>query len=195
MSFDVRSIPAGIQTLVQLLRDHSDSEYGGEVVTQGEHALQSALLAEQSRAPAELITAALLHDIGHLLHHLPDDAPDRGIDDHHEVIAARRLQKLFGPEVVAPVRMHVAAKRYLCAVEPGYWESLSEPSQASLILQGGPMSPEEAHAFRDHPQSDAAVSVRRWDDLAKTVGLPTPTLDHFVPYIVTAAQSTTGANV
>jgi [1-hydroxy-2-(trimethylamino)ethyl]phosphonate dioxygenase len=180
-------IPEEIQTLIQLLRDHSDSEYGGEVVTQGEHALQSALLAEQAGASAELITAALLHDVGHLLHHLPDDAPDRGVDDHHEVTAARRLQKLFGPEVVEPVRLHVAAKRYLCAVEPGYWESLSEPSQVSLKLQGGPMSVDEVRAFQDHPQCDAAVAVRRWDDLAKTAGLQTPTLDHFVPYIIAAA--------
>jgi len=195
MSADDRSLPADLHALVQLLRDHFDSEYGGEVVSQGEHALQAALLAEQTGATAELITAALLHDIGHLLHHLPDDAPDRGIDDHHEVIAGRRLQKLFGPEVVEPVRMHVAAKRYLCAVEPGYWESLSEPSQVSLKLQGGPMSAEEVHAFRSHPQCDAAVSVRRWDDLAKTAGLPTPTLDHFVPYVVAASQAKTGANV
>lgn len=195
MSADDRSLPADLQTLVQLLRDHFDSEYGGEVVSQGEHALQAALLAEQTGASAELITAALLHDIGHLLHHLPDDAPDHGIDDHHEVIAGRRLQKLFGPEVVEPVRMHVAAKRYLCAVEPGYWESLSEPSQVSLKLQGGPMSAEEAHAFRSHPQCEAAVAVRRWDDLAKTAGLPTPTLDHFVPYVVAASQVKTGANV
>ena len=195
MSSDDRAIPPDVQTLVQLLRDHGDSEYGGEVVSQGEHALQAALLAEQAGATAELITAALLHDIGHLLHHLPDDAPDRGIDDHHEVIAGRRLQKLFGPEVVEPVRMHVAAKRYLCAVEPGYWEGLSEPSQVSLKLQGGPMSADEVYAFRNHPQCDAAVSVRRWDDLAKAAGLPTPTLDHFVPYILAASQSVTGANV
>lgn len=194
MTSDVHFLPAEVQRLVQLLRDQSDSQYGGESVTQGEHALQAALLAEQAGAPAEWITAALLHDIGHLLHHLPDDAPEHGIDDHHEVIAARRLQKLFGPEVVEPVRMHVAAKRYLCAVEPGYWASLSEPSQVSLKLQGGPMSAEEARVFRDHPQCDAAVAVRRWDDRAKTAGLLTPALDHFVPYIATSARSHTGAN-
>lgn len=195
MSSDVRSMASEIQNLVQLLRDHSDSEYGGEVVPQVEHALQSAFLGEHAGASAELITAALLHDIGHLLHHLPDDAPDCGIDDHHEVIAARRLKKFFRREVVEPVRMHVAAKRDLCAVEPGYWESHSEPSQVSLKLQGGPMSPEEARVFRDHPQYTAAVSVRRWDDLAKTARLPTATLDHYVPYILAAAESTIGANV
>lgn len=194
MSDDLSSLPPEILTLVDLLRDHSNSEYGGEAVTQGEHALQAALLAEQAGASAELITAALLHDLGHLVHHLPDDAPDRGIDDHHEILAARRLARLFGPEVVEPVRMHVAAKRYLCAVEPEYWDSLSVPSRVSLELQGGPMSAVEVQSFREHPQCDAAVAVRRWDDQAKTAGLATPSLDHFVPYIISAAQLRTGAS-
>lgn len=179
-------------TLLALLDKHSDSAYGGEAVTQGEHALQAAWLAEQAGASPSLITAALLHDLGHLVHHLPDNAPDRGIDDHHEVLAARRLEKVFGPEVVEPVRMHVAAKRYLCAVEPGYWDGLSVPSRVSLELQGGPMTEEEVQTFRAHPQCDAAVAVRRWDDQAKIAGLATPPLKHFLPHVMAALETKTG---
>lgn len=192
MTAKTTDIPAEVAVFIGLLREHGDSEYGGETVTQGEHALQSAWLAEQAGASAPLITAALLHDLGHLLHHLPDDAPEQGVDDHHEVLAARRLAKVFGPDVVEPVRLHVASKRYLCAVEPGYWDSLSVPSRVSFELQGGPMSAEEVARFRDHPQCDAAVSVRRWDDLAKTAGLMTPPLDHFVPYVIAAFRQKMG---
>lgn len=181
-------ISAEIAVLIDLLRERGNSAYGGEAVTQGEHALQSAWLAEQAGASPASITAALLHDLGHLVHHLPDDSPEQGIDDHHEVIAARRLSKMFDPAVVEPIRLHVAAKRYLCAVEPGYWESLSVPSRTSLELQGGPMSREEVDRFRENPHCDAAVSLRRWDDLAKTADLVTPSLDHFVPYVTEAAR-------
>lgn len=188
MTASTTDLPAQMAVLIELLRERGHSAYGGEAVTQGEHALQSAWQAEQAGAAPALITAALLHDLGHLVHHLPDDSPEQGIDDHHEVVAARRLSRLFGPEVVEPVRLHVAAKRYLCAVEPGYRESLSEPSRVSLELQGGPMSAEEVRRFRENPHGAAAVSLRRWDDLAKVAGLLTPPLDHFVPYIAAAAR-------
>jgi phosphonate degradation associated HDIG domain protein len=181
-----------IAVLIDLLRERGNSAYGGEAVTQGEHALQAAWLAERSGASVSLITAALLHDLGHLVHHLADDAPGQGIDDRHEILAARRLARSFGPDVVEPVRLHVAAKRFLCAVDPGYWDSLSVPSQVSLELQGGPMTTEEVNRFRENPHGDAAVSVRRWDDLAKTANLLTPTLDHFVPYVVAAARKKSG---
>lgn len=185
-------LPAEIAVLVELFREHGNSQYGGEAVSQLEHALQSADLAEQSGASPPLITAALLHDVGHLLHNLPEDAPEQGIDDHHEVLAARRLHKLFGPAVVEPVRLHVAAKRYLCAVESGYLEQLSAPSRLSLELQGGPMTSEEVSAFRAHPQCDAAIALRRWDDTAKVPGLPTPGLDHFTQYFVQAWHNAGG---
>jgi predicted HD phosphohydrolase len=125
----------------------------------------------------------LLHDIGHLLHDLPDDAPDQGIDDHHENSASHYLRSLFADDVTEPIRLHVAAKRYLCAVEPGYLELLSGPSLVSLQLQGGPMSAEEIEEFRRHPQHEAAVNLRRWDDIAKAPGALTPSLSHFARYL------------
>ena len=161
--------------ILRLFRERGHSQYGGEAVSQEEHALQAAFFAEQSNAAPSLIAAALIHDIGHLLHALPDDAPEQGIDDRHEVLAGRWLAKRFGPDVVEPVEMHVAAKRYLCATEPGYMQRLSPPSILSLELQGGPMSADEAEAFRSHPFCAAAVALRRWDDAAK------------IPQLVTAA--------
>ncbi|QDU89525.1 hypothetical protein Pla175_29170 [Pirellulimonas nuda] len=170
-----------------LFESRGGSLYGGEGVTQLEHALQAADLAERQGASSELIAAALLHDIGHLLHDLPDDAPDRGVDDAHEYLGAAWLAARFPPAVLEPVRMHVASKRYLCAAEPGYWDSLSEPSKVSLTLQGGPMSADECSAFRAGPHCRACLAVRRWDDLAKVAGLETPPLTHFLEHVRRAA--------
>ena len=157
-------------------------------MTQLEHALQAATFAERENATPALIAAALLHDVGHLLHDLPHDAPDSGIDDRHETLAAAWLAQRFGPPVVAPVAMHVAAKRYLCAKEPEYFGKLSEPSIQSLALQGGPMNAAEVKTFESRPHYAAAVRLRRWDDAAKIVGMQTPTLQHFAHYVEQAAQ-------
>lgn len=169
--------------ILAMFREKGHSEYGGEAVTQQEHALQAATFAEREQAEPALIVAALLHDVGHLLHSLPDDAPDRGIDDHHENLAARWLRKHFGPAVVEPVRMHVAAKRYLCAVDPEYFGLLSPPSIQSLKLQGGPMSEAEANDFAAGPHAEAATRLRRWDDRAKDPEMKTPDVEHFARYI------------
>jgi phosphonate degradation associated HDIG domain protein len=155
----------------------------GEGVTQSEHALQAAWLAEKEGASAELIAAALLHDIGHLLHDLPEDIAEQGIDTRHESLASAWLSQHFGPDVTEPVRLHVAAKRYLCAVEAGYFDALSEASRVSLKLQGGPMSEEEAEAFESNPACRPAVRLRRWDEAAKQAGLSTPTFKHFAMYV------------
>ena len=157
-----------------------NSQYGGEAVNQREHALQAAALAEREHAPASLVIAALLHDIGHLLHDLHEDAPHEGIDDVHEDRAAKWLKEHFSDEVVEPVRLHVAAKRYLCTVEPSYRQTLSPPSIVSLELQGGAMSDQERRAFEALPHADAAVRLRRWDDSAKVEGLTTPSIGHFL---------------
>jgi len=174
---------ATTEEIIAILRSRGDSQYGGEAITQLEHGLQAAALAEQAQSPPELIIAALLHDGGHMLHDLPDDTPNQGIDDHHEASGYRFLQKVFDGSVTGPVRLHVAAKRYLCAADADYSNQLSEPSRVSLALQGGPMSAEEAAEFETHPHYDAAVRLRRWDDLAKVPGGATPDLDHFAGYV------------
>ena len=176
------------QEILRLFREKGGSQYGGEAVTQQEHALQAALFAEREQADATLIAAALLHDVGHLLHSLPDDAPDQGVDDRHETLAARWLAKRFGPAVVEPVRLHVAAKRYLCVIDSDYLRQLSPPSTLSLKLQGGPMSDDEIRAFQSHPFCEASVRLRRWDDAAKVPELATPSLEHFAQYIDQAYQ-------
>jgi [1-hydroxy-2-(trimethylamino)ethyl]phosphonate dioxygenase len=175
--------------VLALFRQRGGSQYGGEAVTQLEHALQAATFAGRDGAEPSLIAAALIHDVGHLLHELPADAPNRGVDDRHETLAATWLARRFGPPVVAPVAMHVAAKRYLCAVDPGYLGQLSQPSVQSLALQGGPMTPSEVVQFEARPYFQDAVRLRRWDDAAKVVGMATPELDHFARYLDVAAEA------
>lgn len=182
-----------VDEIARLFAQRGGSMYGGEGVTQLEHALQAAALAEASGADAATISAALLHDVGHVLHNLPDDAPDQGIDDVHEELAYRWLSKHFGPEVSEPVRMHVDAKRYLCAAEPGYQDLLSPPSAQSLSLQGGPFSSDEAREFERHPLFEQAVLVRRWDDEAKVPGLKTPDLAHFLRFVREVANDARAA--
>ncbi len=171
-----------------LFREKGDSEYGGESVTQLEHALQCATFALQEGASDVLVVAALLHDVGHLVHCLPDDAPDMGIDDLHESLGYDFLKTSFPEAVVAPVKMHVDAKRYLCAVDSLYESQLSEPSRLSLKLQGGMMSQEEVAAFENNPYWKEAVQIRRWDDMGKILGLKTPDIQHFLPIIDRVAQ-------
>lgn len=179
---------ASVEQCLEILRERGHSEYGGESVTQLEHGLQCALLAEQEGASTPLIAAALLHDIGHMLHNLPDDAPDQGVDDVHEELGYRYLKKIFGDAVAEPVRLHVPAKRYLCATEEGYLAQLSEPSVQSLKLQGGPMSDEEVAEFEKSPFVSDAVRLRRWDDEAKIPDLPTPSLDHYADHLRASAE-------
>jgi phosphonate degradation associated HDIG domain protein len=175
--------PDPVAMILRLFRERGGSGYGGEAVTQEEHALQAAACAAADGAAEPLVAAALLHDIGHLLHDLPDDAPETGVDDHHENAGGRFLGGLFGPEVCEPVRLHVAAKRYLTAVEPDYLRQLSGPSLTSLALQGGPMTAAEQEAFRAHPHWEAAVQLRRYDEQAKVPGVPLPTVDTYAPQL------------
>ncbi len=172
-----------IDRIERLFADRGGSEYYGEAVSQLEHALQSADLAERNGEPAEVIAAALLHDIGHMLHGHGEDFAAQGIDDRHEELGVRFLQKAFGPGVTEPVRLHVAAKRYLTAVRPGYLATLSPASVRSLELQGGPMTADEARGFEAGPHFAAAVKVREYDDRAKVVGLATPPFAHFRHYL------------
>jgi OPA family glycerol-3-phosphate transporter-like MFS transporter len=178
-----RNVLEVVTQLLDLLDKHGGSLYGGEAVTQREHALQAASAAEQAHAAPALIAAALLHDIGHLL---PESWAGEGakeLDLRHEEAAARRLANHFPPDVVEPVRLHVAAKRYLSFAEPSYRDSLSPASVASLRVQGGPFTADEARAFLALPHAQLAVALRRWDEAAKVPGLPTPDLRHYSRYL------------
>jgi len=172
-----------IAWLVSLMADKGQHRYGLHDVTQLQHALQSALFAERSGAAPALIAAALLHDIGHMVHDLGDNPAAEGLDDQHELLGHAFLVRYFAAEVTEPVRLHVAAKRYLCAIEPDYFALLSPDSVLSLGLQGGPMSAPEIVVFRAEPYAEAAVLLRRCDDAAKVKDLATPDLEHFVPYL------------
>jgi gamma-butyrobetaine dioxygenase len=153
--------------------------YVGEPVTQLEHGLQAAHLAEVEGAPDALVAAALMHDLGHLLPEDAEGAAAAGIDARHEEAGRVWLGGRFGPAVTEPVRLHVAAKRYLCAVEPEYLAALSPASIHSLGLQGGPMTDAEARSFEANPYYHDAVRLRRWDDQAKVVGLRVPGIEHY----------------
>ena len=179
-----------LEQLFHLFAHHGQGAYFGEPVSETEHALQAAHLARQQAAPDSLVAAALLHDVGHLLHHLGEDFTARGIDDQHENGGAAWLEAHFPPEVVEPVRLHVAAKRYLCAVQPHYYQALSETSRRSLALQGGPMSPAEQAAFEQSPYWRAALQLRHWDDAAKIPGLDVPELETYRPLLHSLLRNT-----
>ena len=174
--------------VMALLAGPGRNAYLGEPVSQAEHALQAARLAEAAGASDALVVSALLHDVGHLVLGSPEDVADRGIDARHEDAGAAWLAAHFGPEVAGPARLHVEAKRYLCAVDPGYLDGLSAASKKSLALQGGPMSPSEAARFERDPAHEAAVRLRRWDDEAKVPGLDVPGPEHYRTRIESAAR-------
>ena len=136
-----------IEDIERLFARYGDLAYSGEPVTQLEHALQTAALAEHDGADDALVTAALLHDLGHLLNRLGDSPTGRGIDDRHQFFAIPFLRGRFPSEVIEPVRLHVDAKRALCALEPAYRGTLSPDSLRSLGLQGGVFSRTQAEAF------------------------------------------------
>ena len=167
----------------RLLEQKANGRYGLTLINQQQHALQGAWLAEREGKGDAMVVAALLHDVGHMVHDLGDNPADAGIDDRHEELGHVWLQAHFGPEVTEPVRLHVAAKRYLCAVEPDYFAKLSTDSVKSLALQGGPMSPGEVAAFEALPQHREAVQLRRYDEQAKVKGLETPAVGHFMPAV------------
>jgi phosphonate degradation associated HDIG domain protein len=168
-----------IEELIGLYRQKGGRAYEGEAVTQLEHALQSAYLAERAAAPPALVCAALLHDAGHLLNDQGDTPTLRGVDDLHQYVALPFLRALFPESVLGPIRLHVDAKRYLCATRSGYRDALSADSKRSLALQGGVFGREEAARFIAQPHAADAVKVRLWDDAAKLAGAPTPDLGHF----------------
>lgn len=172
----------GIAQIIHLYRTAGAARYGMEAVNQEQHALQCGLLAEEAGAACTLVAAALLHDLGHLLTHaLPETAA--GKDDLHEYRALPFLRGAFPDAVIEPIRLHVAAKRYLCAVDPTYREGLSAASRHSMKLQGGVFTAEEAQAFVLQPFARDAVQLRIWDDQAKSPTRATPGWEHFRPVL------------
>lgn len=155
-----------VAELADLFARMGDLRYG-EDVSQLEHALQTAHHAKVDVAPPALIVAALLHDVGHMMQKVGENAADLGVDTRHEHIGAGYLARAFGPEVTEPIRLHVAAKRYRVAVDPAYLEGLSKASMQSLALQGGPMSEGEVAAFLAKPAAQAALRLRGYDEAGK----------------------------
>jgi len=176
--------PAGnaVEQVRRLFRLRGGGARLRELVSPRAHALQCAALARRHGQPAPLVAAALLHDVGHLLLGPPDIA---GLhhDARHEQVGADWLEQRFGAGVAGPVRLHVAAKRYLCAVEPGYLARLSQPSLHSLWLQGGPMNAAERARFEASRGHRQALLLRRLDDEARVPGAAVPGLEDYEPLL------------
>src|ERR1022692_3735315 len=168
-----------VERIAALFASEGAAGYLGEPVTQAVHMLQAAQLAEREGAGDALVAAALLHDVGHFTGTVSGQQLMEGTDNRHSHSGADWLAQWFGPEVTEPVRLHVAAKRYLCAVEPGYFDTLSAASVYTLNVQGGPMSPAEAAIFEADPAAGAALRLRRWDDAAKDPAARVPPFGYF----------------
>ena len=170
--------------VIRLFEQRGQGRYGSEQVSQLQHALQCAVFAKRQGAGSAMIVAALLHDLGHIIdHQAMPESDDQNLDDAHEQRAYQWIKSNFGKSVADPVRLHVAAKRYLCTVEPEYLTKLSPASLKSFHDQGGLMSQSQIDDFRDEPFAFEAVELRRWDDLAKDPTMQTPTIDDFAPLL------------
>jgi len=176
-----------IEEISRAFADRGSEAYG-ENVSQLDHALQCAWLAQRDGADDSLIAAALLHDYGHLFEDRGDAAAHDRRDARHELHGAKALKRWFGPEVAGPVALHVLAKRYLCAAEPGYEAALSPASVLSLKLQGGRFTPAQCRRFERNQFATDAIHLRRWDDAGKVEGLVVPGLEHYWPLLSRVAE-------
>jgi gamma-butyrobetaine dioxygenase len=168
-----------VAEIFALFKQRGAGAYYGEAVSMTEHMLQAAYFAQAEAAPPTLVIAALLHDVGHLIETVPDDIADWRTDARHEEVGAGWLAQRFPASVSEPVRLHVPAKRYLCATESAYFAKLSPASVVTLELQGGPMTRDETAHFEAESFYREAVRVRRWDDAGKVAGLATPGLEDY----------------
>lgn len=169
-----------LQDIERLFLERGHRAYDGEPVTQLQHALQTAALAEEAGATPQLITACLLHDLGHLIADRPGTPTLRGIDDKHQYFVQPFLRGLFDNRVLDPIRLHVEAKRYLCYLDPGYAAGLSPDSRRSLALQGGSFDASQAVEFASLRGAPDAIRLRRWDDQAKCPDMQTEPLAYFL---------------
>jgi phosphonate degradation associated HDIG domain protein len=174
--------------ILALYESRGTQAYFGERVSMVEHGLQAAHFARAEGAPEALVLAALLHDIGHLLEETPDAIEEWTLDARHEETGAHWLARHFDEAVYEPVRMHVLAKRYLCATDAAYSARLSEASVHTLKLQGGPMAANEVARFEAEPFWREALRVRRWDDQGKVAGLKTLAFRDYAPLIERVAR-------
>ena len=180
--------------IMDLYAGYGGAEYAGEKVSQLEHMVQAAQLAEEQGYEEEVILAAFLHDIGHILDgagstHGEDasgvaNSASRqmdgfGIVDHEALGADFLREKGFSKKIARLVESHVEAKRYLTVKDPAYYDQLSEASKKTLEFQGGPMTAEEADAFEQYPLFALIVQMRKWDEQAKIERKPLPDLDHY----------------
>ena len=172
-------MPLSVDEIIGLYEKRGARMYGLEAVSQAEHALQCATLASEGGASSELIAAAFMHDVGHLI----SDVIEQDVDDVHQYLAIPLLRGTFADAVLEPIRLHVDAKRYLCKAERGYWDTLSPASKLSLKQQGGSFDAVTAERFLARPFAWDAIRLRRWDDLAKVPGRATPTLREFEPLL------------
>jgi 2-amino-1-hydroxyethylphosphonate dioxygenase (glycine-forming) len=169
-----------IHNLFALYEQHGGNEYIGEPVTILEHSVQSAQLAEAEGFDEEVILAALFHDIGHLLPMQAHDNMDGLGHRSHEQVGAEYLAQVgFSERLTYLVKAHVAAKRYLCYADPGYYQKLSEASRQTLVFQGGIMGAAEASDFEQHPLFELSLRMRQWDEAAKEINQPAPDLGNY----------------
>ncbi len=169
-----------IDQILSIFQERGSESYGSESVTQSEHARQAALLAQEAKAPDALVAAALMHDIGHILGQSPLPSSEAvSYDDKHETRGYRWLLEQFGAKVADPVRLHVAAKRYLCTVDPTYASTLSPTSLKSFYDQGGEMNEVEQKKFESETYFQDAILLRRWDDAAKDPTITLPPIEAF----------------
>ena len=172
-----------VDYLLEIFAVRGPESYLGEPVSMADHMEQSAACAIEDNAPDSLVVAALLHDIGHFIGDFPLDALENGTDNLHEDAGGAILEKFYPPEVSEPVRLHVAAKRYLCTVDDSYYGRLSEASINSFNLQGGKMSAEEVAEFEANPHHKAAVRLRYYDDDGKVAGRTIHKIDWYRPML------------
>jgi len=167
--------------IMSYYEQHGGEEYAGEKVTQLEHMVQAAQLAEEQGYDEDVILAAFLHDIGHICEagHGDNEMDGFGIKDHEEIGADYLKEKGFSKKIVRLVQSHVEAKRYLTFKYPGYYDQLSDASKKTLEYQGGKMYEEEAAAFEQYPLFDLIIKMRRWDEEAKIVHKPLPDLSRY----------------
>ncbi|EGF89790.1 metal dependent phosphohydrolase [Asticcacaulis biprosthecium C19] len=168
------------QEICTLYLREGHNGYGLYHLNQLQHGLQAAAHAQAQGLSAALIVAALLHDVGHMVHDLGETPAEAGVDDRHEEVGAQWAAKRFPPDVSEPIRLHVAAKRYLCGAEDGYEATLSKDSVISLALQGGAMDGKEQAAFLAQAHAREAIALRRIDDIAKDPHATTRPLEVFL---------------